>query len=255
MWGAIIGDIVGSVYAFDGIRTKKFEFFDVRGHFSDETVLTCAVAQVMREYVAGGKKLDFAAELQEAFLDFGWKYPDLTYGRNFIAWLFADEQMPYASAGVGCAVRVSPAAWYAKTLEEAEEYARMSCVVTHTHEASIHGAKAMAAAIFMARQHLPKEEIKRYLEEHYYKLTFTLADIRRGYQFNPTCPGAIPPALVAFLEAEDFEDAVRNAISIGGGDALAALTGSIAEAYFGIPEEMKERARMYLDETLLAAVE
>lgn len=254
MIGTIIGDIVGSIYTFENQRTKKFEFFDIRAHYTDETILTCAVANIMRKYIDSGKKIDFKAELTEEFLRLGWLYPDVSYSRSFVAWLFADEPEALPSAGLGCAMRVAPAALLATSLAEAEEYAQLQALVTHTHAEGIKGAKAVAAAIYLAKQQKTKEEIKAYIEENYYRLDFTYQDARRGYQFNPTCPGTIPPAFVAFFESTDFEDAIRNAIGMGGNDAMAAITGSIAGAYYGVPEEMKERALLYLDDELRSAI-
>ena len=256
MFGACIGDIVGSLYAWNNIRTKKFELFDVRCHFTSATVMTCAVAKALRQHVQSGKKSDLQAELAEEMLNFGWLYPDVNYGRNFVAWLFADEQKPYGSAGCGAAMRVSAAGWLASSLEEAEEFAKLTAAVTHDHAEGIKGAQAVAAAIFMAREKRPKEEIKKYLEDKYYKLNFTLKDIRMRYSFNPTSAGTVPPALAAFLEAEDFEDAIRNAVSIGGDSCtLAAITGSIAEAYYVIPEDIKSRALLYLDDEIKKALD
>lgn len=256
MLGATIGDIVGSIHAWNNIKTKKFELFDVRCRFSGATVLTCAVAKALRKYVETGKKCDLQEELKEELLNYGWLYPDINYGRSFMAWLFADEQQPYGSAGAGSAMRVSPAGWLASSLAEAEEFAKMTAEVTHSHAEGIKGAQAVAAAIYLARQQTPKEEIKKYIEEKYYKLDFALKDIRMRYAFNPTCAGTVPPALVAFLEAEDFEDALRNAVSIGGDSAtLAAVAGSVAEAYYGIPENIIKQALPFLDDEIKNTLE
>ena len=256
MLGATIGDIVGSIHAWNNIRTKKFELFDVRCRFSGATVLTCAVAKALRKYVETGKKCDLQEELKEELLNYGWLYPDINYGRSFMAWLFADEQQPYGSAGAGSAMRVSPAGWLASSLAEAEEFAKMTAEVTHSHAEGIKGAQAVAAAIYLARQKTPKEEIKKYIEEKYYKLDFALKDIRMRYAFNPTCAGTVPPALVAFLEADDFEDALRNAVSIGGDSAtLAAVAGSVAEAYYGIHENIIKQAMPFLDEEIKKALD
>ena len=256
MLGATIGDIVGSIHAWNNIKTKKFELFDVRCRFSGATVLTCAVAKALRKYVETGKKCDLQEELKEELLNYGWLYPDINYGRSFMAWLFADEQQPYGSAGAGSAMRVSPAGWLASSLAEAEEFAKMTAEVTHSHAEGIKGAQAVAAAIYLARQQTPKEEIKKYIEEKYYKLDFALKDIRMRYTFNPTCAGTVPPALVAFLEADDFEDALRNAVSIGGDSAtLAAVAGSVAEAYYGIHENIIKQAMPFLDEEIKKALD
>ena len=173
-----------------------------------------------------------------------------------MAWLFADEQRPYSSAGAGSAMRVSAAGWLASSLAEAEEFAKMTAEITHSHAEGIKGAQAVAAAIFLSRQKTPKEEIKKYIEEKYYKLDFALKDIRMRYAFNPTCAGTVPPALAAFLEAEDFEDALRNAVSIGGDSAtLAAVAGSVAEAYYGIPDNIIKQALPFLDDEIKNTLE
>lgn len=256
MLGATIGDIVGSIHAWNNIKTKKFELFDVRCRFSGATVLTCAVTKALRKYVESNKQIDLQEELKEELLNYGWLYPDVNYGRNFMAWLFADEQRPYSSAGAGSAMRVSAAGWLASSLAEAEEFAKMTAEITHSHAEGIKGAQAVAAAIFLARQKTPKEEIKKYIEEKYYKLDFALKDIRMRYAFNPTCAGTVPPALAAFLEAEDFEDALRNAVSIGGDSAtLAAVAGSVAEAYYGIPENIIKQALPFLDDEIKNTLE
>ena len=256
MLGATIGDIVGSIHAWNNIKTKKFELFDVRCRFSGATVLTCAVTKALRKYVESNKQIDLQEELKEELLNYGWLYPDVNYGRSFMAWLFADEQQPYGSAGAGSAMRVSAAGWLASSLAEAEEFAKMTAEITHSHAEGIKGAQAVAAAIFLARQKTPKEEIKKYIEEKYYKLDFALKDIRMRYAFNPTCAGTVPPALVAFLEAEDFEDALRNAVSIGGDSAtLAAVAGSVAEACYGIPENIIKQALPFLDDEIKNTLE
>ena len=256
MLGATIGDIVGSIHAWNNIKTKKFELFDVRCRFSGATVLTCAVTKALRKSVESNKQIDLQEELKEELLNYGWLYPDVNYGRSFMAWLFADEQQPYGSAGAGSAMRVSAAGWLASSLAEAEEFAKMTAEITHSHAEGIKGAPAVAAAIFLSRQKTTKEEIKKYIEEKYYKLDFALKDIRMRYAFNPTCAGTVPPALAAFLEAEDFEDALRNAVSIGGDSAtLAAVAGSVAEAYYGIPDNIIKQALPFLDDEIKNTLE
>ena len=158
---------------------------------------------------------------------------------------------PYNSYGNGSAMRVSPVAWVAETLEDAEEFAAWSAEVTHNHPEGIKGAEAVAAAIFLARDGKSKEKIREYIEEKYYDLDFTIDEIRPSYSFDVTCQGSVPQAIECFLESEDFEDAIRNAISLGGdGDTQAAIAGAIAEAYYGIPDELSEKIMEYLDDTL-----
>ncbi|HIU64215.1 MAG TPA: ADP-ribosylglycohydrolase family protein [Candidatus Avacidaminococcus intestinavium] len=248
MLGASIGDIIGSIYAWHNIKTKNFELFDVRCKFSGATVLTCAVTKALRSYLASNKTLALGEEVKEELLNYGWLYPDLHYGRNFMAWLFADEQKPYGSAGAGAAMRVTAVGYWAATLEEAENWAQISAEVTHNHAEGIKGAQAVAGAIYLARQGTDKDDIKKYIEEKYYPLQFSLKDVRRSYVLNTTAPGIVPPAIVAFLEAENFEDAIRNAVSIGGDSAtLASIAGAIAGAYYEMPEEIKKAAEPYLD--------
>ena len=256
MLGATIGDIVGSIHAWNNIKTKKFELFDVRCRFSGATVLTCAVTKALRKSVESNKQIDLQEELKEELLNYGWLYPDVNYGRSFMAWLFADEQQPYGSAGAGSAMRVSAAGWLASSLAEAEEFAKMTAEITHSHAEGIKGAQAVAAAIFLAVMTPPHEELQMYSDEKYYKLDFALKDIRMRYAFNPTCAGTVPPALAAFLEAEDFEDALRNAVSIGGDSAtLAAVAGSVAEAYYGIPDNIIKQALPFLDDEIKNTLE
>ena len=249
--GAGIGDVVGSIYAWNNIKTKNFELFNVRCKFSGATVLTCAVAKALRSYLDSGKTIDAGEEVKEELLNYGWLYPDLHYGRNFMAWLFADEQKPYGSAGAGSAMRAAPAGFLATSLTEAEELAKISAEVTHNHPEGIKGAQAVAAAVYMAKEKNSKDNIRNYIEGLYYKLNFNIKDVRRTYVLNTTCPGVVPLAIVAFLEAEDFEDALRNVVSVGGDSAtLASITGAIAEAYYGIPEDIKKAAWPYLDDEI-----
>jgi type I restriction enzyme M protein len=255
MFGAIVGDIVGSVFKFDEQRTKNFELFDVRGHFSDETIMTIAVRNILKSYIESGKKIDFEAELQEELLRLAWIYPNLSYSRSFSAWMFDEDPKPVPSAGLGCAVRVSGCAEYATSLSEAEEYAQMQAKVTHTHVEGIKGAKCVAAAIYLAKEKQSKDEIKKYIEANYYPLEFNYIAARRQYKRSGLCPQTVPVALMAFLEGENFEDCVRSAIGMGGSEAMAAIAGSIAEAYYGVPQDIKERAILYLDDELRSSLE
>lgn len=181
----------------------------------------------------------------------GNKYPS-SYGTGFGQWLRSDNPKPYNSWGNGSAMRVSPVAWFYNDLEAVERAAESSAIVTHNHPEGIKGAQATAAAIFMARTGNTKEEIKAYLEHKYeYLLDFSLDDIRSSYRFDESCQGTVPPAIVAFLESTDFEDAIRNAISLGGdSDTLAAITGSIAEAFYNVPITVQNKALDYLSSDL-----
>ncbi len=255
MIGAILGDVVGSIYEFDNIKTKVFELFDKECMFTDDTVMTVAVAEALMQYDTVTDYEAFKKTLIASMHKYGAIYPDASYGGRFLVWLLRKYTEPYNSFGNGSAMRVSPVAWYAKDIEEAEKLAKATAEVTHNHPEGIKGATVTAGAIFLARKGKSKDEIKAYVEESY-DINFTLDEIRDTYTFNETCQETVPQAMVAFLEAESFEDAIRNAISIGGdSDTLAAITGSVAEAFFGIDEDMKGTALSYLDERLLGVVE
>lgn len=246
MIGAIIGDIVGSVYEWNNIKTKDFQLFNSRCFFTDDTVMTLAIAEGLMN---GGS----ADEFIKAMKKYGRMYPDAGYGGNFGSWLCSEDIHPYNSWGNGSAMRVSPVAWVFDTLQKVEYYAEVSAAVTHNHPEGIKGAKATAAAIFLARKGKSKDDIKAYIESEYgYDLNRTLDEIRPSYLFNESCQETVPEAIIAFLESIDFEDAIRNAVSLGGdSDTLAAITGSIAEAAYNIPEEIVEKALTFLDNPLL----
>ena len=259
MLGAIIGDIVGSIYEFDNIKTKNFNVFTNEMFFTDDTVMTIAIADAI---INGGQHENFIQSMKK----WGGDYIDKSYGHSFRRWLKSENSEPYNSWGNGSAMRVSPCGWVAKLSEPFEEglkltedLAKKSAEVTHNHPEGIKGAQATAAAIFFMRHGKSKNAIeeyknklKDYIQNKYkYDLNFTLNEIRPSYAFNESCQGTVPQAIVSFLESENFEDAIRNAISIGGdSDTLAAITGSIAEAAYGIPEDIKEKAINYLDKKI-----
>lgn len=270
MLGAIIGDIVSSVYEWNNIKTKDFPLFREDCFFTDDTVMTCAVAEAIMN---GGKEDDFI----DAMKKYGKMYPDAGYGARFSNWIESDNREPYYSFGNGSAMRVSPCAWVmncgfcARTgmMPSTRNLARLSAEITHNHPEGIKGAMATTDAIFMCRYFFGgycgdyeqsiknnptecKRRIKDYIEKEYgYDLSQTLDEIRPRYHFNETCQETVPQAIIAFLESTDFEDAIRNAISLGGdSDTLAAITGSIAEAAYGIPDWIKDKAYSYLDESL-----
>lgn len=255
MIGAIIGDIVGSIYEFDNIKTKDFEFFNKECVFTDDTVLTVAVADALMQFEEITDYEEFKSVLINIMHKYGKLYPDCGFGGHFLVWVLKKHTEPYNSFGNGSAMRVSPVGWYARTLEEAENLAKATAEITHNHPEGIKGAVVTAGAIFLARTGATKEEIKNYVTQHY-EINFTLDEIRSDYDYDITCQGTVPQAMQAFLESENFEDAIRNAISIGGdSDTLAAITGSVAEAFYGINEEMKETALSYLDDELLDIIE
>ena len=238
MYGAIIGDIVGSKYEFNNIKTKNFSLFAKDCDYMDDTIMTVAVAKAIllsrEEQYRNGKK-SFQEFLVETMQDFGRRYPHPmgAYGGNFAKWLRQENPKPYGSFGNGSAMRVSPCGLAAVTLEEALALARVSAAVSHNHPEGIKGAEAVSAAIFMAKCGKSKDEIREYINKNYYKLDFTLDSIRKAYKFDGSCQGSVPQAIVAFLESESFEDAIRNVISIGGDcDTTGAITGSIAWIYY-----------------------
>ena len=260
MIGAIIGDVVGSRYEFDNIKTKRFPLFSEMCMFTDDSVMTAAVANALLQSME--EKRPFKDTVTEQMRFFGRKYPHAGYGRRFFGWLEDEDPKPYNSLGNGSAMRVSPCGLVAKTLDEALELARLSAEPTHDHPEGIKGAQAVAAAIYLARTGKSKEEIRDCIEESFYTLDFTLDEIRPTYSFNETCPGSVPQAIEAFLESEDFEDAIRNAVSIGGdSDTIAAIAGSIAWSYYGregLTEDMRhfqEVAKSFLNADLLDVLE
>ena len=249
MLGAIIGDIVGSRFEWNNIKTKKFQFLHPYCGPTDDSYMTLAVAKALTNC-----KEDYS-DLREQTIrcmqEIGRAYPNGCYGGRFDKWLDEEDPQPYNSWGNGAAMRVSPCAYAAKTLEEAKELAKKVTEVTHNHPEGLKGAEAVTVAIFLARQGASMEEIKKELDK-YYPVKFKLDDIREIFAFDESCQGTVPYSLAAFYESTSFEDAVRNAISIGGdSDTLAAITGSIAEAFYGIPPRLQMRVYDYLDENLL----
>ena len=251
MIGAIIGDVVGSRFEFDNLKSKSFELFHKKCTFTDDTVMTLALAKALLKHERITDIEEFKKELVEVMHKVGMRYPDCGYGGRFLVWMMENQKEPYNSYGNGSAMRVSPVAWYAGSLEECEMLARASAEVTHNHPEGVKGALAVAGAIYLARTGHSMEQIRSYVEG-YYSIDFTLDEIRGGYGFYETCRESVPQALEAFFESTGFEDAVRNAVSIGGdSDTIAAITGSIAEAYYGADEEIKAGALSYLDLYLL----
>lgn len=263
MLGAIVGDIVGSRFEFNNHRSKNFELFTYDCFVTDDTIMTLAVAKALIETrkqartVKSADELDFEnfSLLQEMTVKYmqeiGRKYPDCGYGLRFLDWVFSDDPQPYNSYGNGAAMRVSPVGFAAKNESEARLLSEAVTGVTHNHKEGIKGAEAVAVAIYMARHGHGKNEIRERIEQQYYKLDFTLDEIRDTYEFNETCQNTVPQAIEAFLESTSFEDAIRCAISVGGdSDTMAAITGAIAEAYYGIPEDIGETALSFLDDDL-----
>ena len=257
MIGAILGDVVGSIYEFDNIKTKEFELFDKECFFTDDSVMTIAIAEALMqtEEINEENLEDFKENLITVMHEIGVKYPDCGYGGHFLVWILRNKREPYNSFGNGSAMRVSSVGWDAKTLEEAELIAKATAEVSHNHPEGIKGAVATAGAVFLARTGATMGELRDYISK-YYTIDFTIDEIRPIYDYDITCQGTVPQAMQAFFESTNFEDAIRNAISIGGdSDTLAAITGAVAEAYYGIPDDLKETTLSYLDERLLDITE
>jgi ADP-ribosylglycohydrolase len=261
--GAIIGDIVGSRFEFNNHRSKEFELFTDKCEATDDSIMTIAVAKAIMETEKMMKPLLNGREKNDEYYtllknmtikymqEIGRKYPYCGYGGMFWHWVFSDNPKPYDSYGNGAAMRISPVGFFAGTEYELRELSEKVTAVTHNHKEGIKGAEAVALSIFMAKQGASKEEIRNEINENYYGLDFTIDEIRDTYKFNETCQGTVPQAIVAFFESSSFEDAIRTAISVGGdSDTLAAITGSIAEAYYGVPEEIEKKVLTYLDDEL-----
>jgi type I restriction enzyme M protein len=216
--------------------------------------MTAAVSNALIEYLRSEKTIDVHASLAKEMRRLGNLFPNGGYGGSFHQWLRNPQWGPYNSYGNGSAMRVSAAGWLGNSIEEVTELATYSAEVTHNHPEGIKGAVATAVCIYLAKQKLPKEEIREYITKNFYNLDFTLDEIRDSYMFNEICQDTVPQAIEAFLEGNDFEDAIRNAISIGGdSDTIAAITGSIAEAYWGVPEEIKKYVLFFLPIELASA--
>ena len=255
MLGAILGDIVGSPYEFDhnNIKTTQFPLFGPQSEFTDDTVMTLAVAEGLMDSWGGSEQEQEAAVCQ-AMRKFGRLYPAAGYGERFGFWLMTESVAPYNSFGNGSAMRVSSVAWMYDELSAVEACAALTARVTHNHPEGIKGAQATAAAIFLARSGSEKSDIKRYIAQTYgYDLERSTEAIRPTYHHVERCQETVPEAIIAFLESTDFEQALRLAVSLGGdSDTLAAITGSIAEGYYGVPDDLRQEALKRLDEPLRA---
>ncbi len=248
MLGAIAGDVIGSVYERYTIKTTDFPLFQPACTFTDDTVLTVATADAILNH------LDYAA----AYKDYGRRYPHAGYGGTFIRWIFSQDMQPYNSWGNGSAMRVSPVGWAFDAVERVLAEAKKSAAVTHNHPEGIKGAQATALAVFLARTGQSKETIKAEIEDRFaYNLSRSLDEIRPGYHFDVSCQGSVPEAIIAFLEAGNVEDAIRNAISLGGdSDTLACIAGGIAHAYYGsIPEPISTEVRRRLPDEFLTIID
>lgn len=253
MLGAIIGDIVGSRFEWDNYRAKDFDFFHMDCFFTDDSVMSLAICKALLESKTDYR--DLGENAVRFMREMGQMYPDCDYGYRFYEWLCSENPQPYGSFGNGAAMRVSACGYAADSLEEAQLLAEKVTEVTHNHPEGVKGAQATASAVFLARTGADILEIRDYIRKQYYSMDFTLDGIRDSYQFNETCQDTVPQALMAFFESADFEDAIRNAISVGGdSDTLAAITGGVAEAYYGIPAKLREQAVVFLDKRLRAVL-
>jgi ADP-ribosylglycohydrolase len=241
--GAIAGDIIGSRFEFDPRKSTDFELFSPRCQFTDDTILTIAVADAILSGVDYGQRL----------MEYGRRYPYASYGGSFRRWLNAGIQQPYNSYGNGSAMRVSPVGWAFEDIIDVLREAERSANPTHNHPEGIKGAQAIALAIFLARQGQDKDYIRSELSSRFgYDLNHSVDEIRPGYQFDETCQVTVPAALIAFLDSVSLEDTIRKAISLGGdADTLAAIAGSVAEAYYHeTPVSMIDQVKKYLDPDL-----
>lgn len=252
--GAIVGDIIGSTREWHNVKTENFELLPHGSHFTDDSVMTLAVAEwLMTDSTHDARKLVTCMQR------LGRKYPDAGYGGMFSQWLDTNNPKPYGSFGNGSAMRVSPVGLYARTLEEALELARITALVTHNHPEGIKGAQAIAACVFMNMCKIPKTDIKRYIEIFFgYNLDIKLEHIRQEYSFDVTCQGSVPIAIMAFLQRTNADDALRLAISMGGdSDTIGSMTCAIADAQSvfvhegGVSRTIKTKCRAFLPPALL----
>lgn len=257
MYGAILGDIIGSPYEFDrGDKSKAFPFFDKGARFTDDSVMTIAVADALLQTMGRSDE-----EIKKAIADsmrlWGRKYPAAGYGGRFRQWLARTDYKPYKSYGNGSAMRVSSAGWLYDTLEQTLHAALLTAEVTHNHPEGIKGAMATAAVIFLARTGSSKTEIKEYIiSEFGYDLSRTIDEIRPSYKHVESCQETVPEAITAFLEGDDFEDVIRTAVSLGGDcDTLTCISGSMAEAFYGVPDELKSECKNRITPEMLEVFE
>lgn len=257
MLGAIIGDIVGSPYEFDrGEKSKKFPLFSNASRFTDDSVMTIAVASALMKVNANDTDKSIKAKIGDEMRYFGKLFPNAGYGYRFSQWLFNDKMDAYNSYGNGSAMRVSAISWLYDNIDDVRHVARLSAEVTHNHPEGIKGAESVASTIFLARQGKSKEDIKKYIEDEFgYDLNRSCDEIRPNYHHVESCMETVPEAITAFLEGSDFEDVIRTAISLGGDcDTIAAIAGSIAEAHYVILEDIKRECIHRLSAELLDVI-
>ena len=261
MIGAIAGDIAGSRFEWHNHKSKDFELYTDWCGMTDDSMMTIAVAAAILDCrtdadAAGIEYSKMPAAAIKRMQEIGRKYPDAGYGGHFRVWLTTDDPAPYNSWGNGSAMRVSPAGWAGRSLDEVKEISRLVTEVTHNHPEGVKGAEAVAVAIYMARTGSTMAEMHDVITRDYYKLDFTLDEIRPDYEFDVSCRGSVPQALEAFFESTDFEDCIRNAVSIGGdSDTIAAIAGSVAEAFYGVPGSIREAVYTYMGEDVRGIVD
>ena len=250
MLGAIIGDIVGSRYEFNNHKSKAFDLFAKECKFTDDSAMTIAIAKALLD-----SKDDYSDLSEQAIHNMqriGREYEHVGYGGRFHKWLFEENPQPYNSWGNGSAMRISPVGFAAKSIGEVKALSKKVTEVTHNHPEGLKGAEATAVAIYLARSGKSKDEIRKYMTENYYQFDTTVEELQKTYKFHVSAQKSVPQALECFYESNDFEDCIRNAISIGGdSDTIGAIVGGLAEAYYGIPEDIKKRAIEYLPEDFI----
>ncbi|MBR3334616.1 MAG: ADP-ribosylglycohydrolase family protein [Clostridia bacterium] len=255
MYGAILGDMVGSVYEWHNIKTKEFPLLVPRSCFTDDSAMTVAVAEALLDSL-GKDPEERKQAVVRSMQKWGRKYPDAGYGGRFYNWLYARDPQPYGSWGNGSAMRVSSAGWLFDTLEETRQAARDTACVTHDHPEGLKGAEATAAVIWLARNGRGKAEIRQFVEKEFYPLKQTCDQIRPEYRFDVSCQGTVPQAITAFLEGNGFEDVIRTAVSLGGDcDTLTCIAGGMAEAVYGVPEDLKEACRQRLEPDMVKVLD
>lgn len=254
MYGAVLGDIIGSPYEFDRSgKTKNFPLFSDASRFTDDSVMTIAVADAFLDVRPEDSDDSIRRKVTQKMQFWGRRYPDIGYGAGFLRWLASSDPQPYGSWGNGSAMRVSSVGWLFDDMNTVRRMARLSAEVSHNHPEGIKGAEATASAIFLARTDHSKVKIKNFIREQFgYDVSRSCDEIRPGYRHKASCQETVPEAVTAFLEGTDFEDVIRTAVSLGGDcDTLTCIAGSMAEAFYGVPENLRQECRERLPGDLL----
>ena len=252
MYGAIAGDMIGSVYEFNSIKTTEFPLFSRRSHFTDDTVMTVAVAEALMETADLSDLAAVRAAVVKSMQKWGRKYHDAGFGGTFYHWLDKRDPKPYGSFGNGSAMRVSSVGWLAGDADQVKKLARATADVTHDHPEGVKGAESVAAAIWLSRKGKSKDEIKEYVAREFgYDLSRTCDQIRPAYRHVESCQETVPQAFAAFFEGNDFEDVIRTAVSLGGDcDTLTDIATGMAEGFFGLPDQFKKWAYEFTTEDM-----